>query len=451
MKSELAKPLHTVCGKTMLSRVIESLAAADCGRVTVVVGVDRNQVIASLEGSGIETVVQEEQKGTGHAVDCARSAYEDFDGDVIVMYGDIPLVRPATLRSLVDAHRQGSSVATMLTAHMSDPTGYGRIVRDEDGYVVEVMEQADVDAQREVRPELAELSEINTGIYCFRASFLFEALGHLNSDNAQGEYYLPDVLKYFRREKMAVAAIATLDSDEIMGVNDRVQLARAEKICHDRIVIQLMRDGVTIVDPYGTYIEDTVRIGADTVIRPGAQILGNTTIGRRCEIGDGVLIEDSTLGDRCRVLHCSAVRQSTAESDVEIGPFANVRGNSTLRQGCVVGLSEVNRSVIGECSKSRHFAYIGDSVVGAKVNIGAGAITCNYDGVNHLHTEIEDGVFIGSDTILVAPLKIGKNAYTAAGSTITMDVPAWSLAVGRAHQRNIARWAERMAKKRNGQ
>ena len=271
----------------------------------------------------------------------------------------------------------------------------------------------------------------------------------MDNDNVQGQYYLPDTLKYFRDEEMPVAACIAEDPAEVMGINDRVQLATAEKVCRDRIRERLMLAGVTMIDPASTYVDDQVTIGADTAIWPGTHILGDSSIGSGCEIGGHVLIQNSTIGDGCLVRHCSSVTDSRIENQVEIGPFANIRGNSVIKSKAAIGLAEVNRSEVGEGSKSPHFSYLGDAVIGAGVNIGAGTVTCNYDGREHHHTIIEDGAFIGSDTILVAPVKIGRGAYTAAGSLISSDVPEAALGVARARQRIIERWAKRMGKRKD--
>ncbi len=441
-KSKTPKPLHKMAGRALLDHVLDTLSKLKHERVTVVVGVAREQVSEAV-GDRAGIAIQEEQLGTGHAVDCAREFYDDFEGDILVTCADIPLVRAETLQELIAEHRRQDAAGTMLTTKMPDPTGYGRVVRDEDGLVREVVEHKDADEQAQ------RINEINAGIFCFRAAELFEALRHVDNDNAQSQYYLPDTLKYFCAKDMPVAACIAEDPAEVMGINDRVQLATAEKICRDRIRERLMQAGVTMIDPASTYVDDQATIGADTVVWPGTHILGDSSIGTGCEIGGHVLIRNSTIGDDCLVRHCSSVTDSRIENEVEIGPFANIRGNSVIKSKAVIGLAEVNRSEIGEGSMSRHFSYLGDTVVGVGVNIGAGTITCNYDGREHHHTIIEDGAFIGSDTILVAPVKIGRGAYTAAGSVICSDVPEAALGVARARQKVIERWAERMGKRKD--
>ena len=438
LKSKIAKPLHRVGGLTMLEHVIATLRRVGGERITVVVGVAREQVVAALPEEGVEIAVQEQQLGTGHAVDSARSLYEGFEGDIICTYVDIPLITPETLLRLVEQHREQDAAATMLTALVDDPAGYGRVIRDEAGMVSGVVEHRDAD-----EATLA-IREINTGIYCFRGPELFAALCQVDNDNAQGEYYLPDVLKRLRAEGHRVAGCVAGDAEEIMGINDRIQLAQADAICRRRVREALMRDGVGMIEPDSICIDAGVRVGRDTIIWPGVTITGATTIGENCEIGTNCLIRNAAVGDGCVIRHCSCVGESRLDDEVEIGPFANVRGNSVVGRGAAVGsCAEVNRSSVGAGSKSRHFSYLGDSVVGSGVNIGAGTITCNYDGRRKHQTTIEDGAFIGSDTILVAPVHIGKDAVTGAGSVITSDVPAAALGIARARQSVIERWAQR--------
>ena len=438
-KSGTPKPLHTIAGRTMLERVLITLRKLKPQQITVVVGVGRERVAQTLATYPEVTVaVQEHQLGTGHAVDCARQLYSDFEGDILVTCADIPLVQAETLQHLHDEHHRQNAAATILTTHMPDPTGYGRVVRDAEGLVERVVEHRDADEQT------LALDEISSGIFCFRADRLFEALSHLDHDNAQGEYYLPGVLSYLRANGEAVAACVADDPDEVMGINDRVQLAEAERICRDRIRIRLMREGVTLLDPPTIYIDEDVEVGRDTVIWPGTCLVGRTQVGSGCEIGAHVLLHHAAVGDACRIHHCSAIIESSVENDVEIGPFAHVRANSTIRSSASVNsYCEVVRSEVGEGTKSRHFSYLGDTIIGRGANIGAGTITCNYDGVKKHRTVIGDGAFIGSDTILVAPVTIGKRAYTGAGSVITHDVPDDSLAIARARQSIIERWAQR--------
>ncbi len=437
MKSDIPKPLHIIGGRSLLDHVLTTLLELQPRQLTVVVGVGRRQVSAAIPTDKVQIAVQESQCGTGHAADCARELYEGFDGDVLITCADIPLVRVETLQRLISEHRRLEATATMLTTIMPDASGYGRVVRDDDGLVRQVVEHKDAD------DTTRSIKEINTGIFCFRARDLFNALAHLENDNLQGEYYLPDTLAYLRQQGLRVAAVVAADHDEVMGINNRVQLATAEKICRDRTRQRLMLAGVTMVDPATTYVDDGVTIGPDTIIQPGAQITGESSVGSGCEIGGNVLIRNATVGDGCLLRHCSSVVDSRVEDEVQLGPFANIRGNSLIKSRAVIGQAEVNRSEVGEGSKAIHFSYLGDTVCGAGVNIGAGTITCNYDGKQHNHTVIEDGAFIGSDTILVAPVKVGRGAYIAAGSVITSDVPAGSLGVARARQQIIADWVKR--------
>ena len=443
LKSRLAKPLHKVGGKTMLEHVIATLRQIGGQRVTVVVGVAREQVIAALPDGDVEIAIQEQQLGTGHAVDSARDLYRDFEGDIICTYVDIPLITPETLLHLVEQHREQGAAATMLTTIVDDPAGYGRVIRDDAGMFAGVVEHRDAD-----EATLA-IREINTGIYCFRGPELFEALRHVDNDNSQGEYYLPDVLKWLRAEGLPVAGCVATDPDELMGINDRIQLAQADTICRRRVRETLMRDGVTMIEPDSICIDAGVRIGRDTIIRPGAIIEGESTIGEDCEIGGNCCIRNSTIGDGCIIRHCSSITDSTIEDRAEIGPFANIRGNSTVGRGAAIGsCAEVNRSTIGPGSKSRHFSYLGDSVIGSDVNIGAGTITCNFDGFRKHQTSIGDGAFVGSDTIFIAPVEVGRGAVTGAGSVITDDVAEGALGIARARQTVIEHWAERRRQER---
>lgn len=445
LKSRIAKPLHEVGGRSMLEHVITTLRHVGGQRITVVVGVARDQVIAAVSGSDIEIAVQEQQLGTGHAVDSARGLYEGFEGDIICTYVDIPLITPETLLGLVEQHREQGAAATMLTTMVEDPTGYGRVVRDVRGLVAGVVEHRDADeATRAIR-------EINTGIYCFRGPELFEALRHIDNDNAQGEYYLPDVLKWLRAEGLPVAGCIADDPEELMGINDRIQLARADGVCRRRVREALMRDGVGMIEPDSICIDAGVRVGRDTVIRPGAVLTGASVVGENCEIGANCCIRNSTIGDGCIIRHCSCVTDSKVDDRAEIGPFAHIRGNSTVGSDAAIGsCAEVNRSTIGPRTKSRHFSYLGDSVVGSDVNIGAGTITCNYDGNQKHRTTIADGAFIGSDTIFIAPVQIGSGAVTGAGSVITHDVAKGALGIARARQTVIERWVERRRGKQDG-
>lgn len=442
MKSDIPKPLHEVCGLPMIDHVLRTLEALKPERTAVVVGVGGDEVCA-VAGDRAEACEQAQQLGTGHAAQCALPSLEGFEGDVLITYADIPLVTAETLRGLIDHHRSAGAAATVLTAEVSDPTGYGRIVRDSADAVSAIVEH------RDASPEQRAIREINTGIYVFDAQALRGALEQITPDNEQGELYLTDAIEVLVAYGRSVAATVTPAAAEVMGINNRVQLAEAERIARDRIREELMLAGVTLIDPPSTFVDAGVTVGHDTVIGPGCHLQGETTVGSGCEIRSHVTLRSATIGDGVLLRDHTVIEESAVGDGAQVGPFSLVRGNSTVGRGCKVGSSaEMNRSQLGDGSKMQHFSYIGDTTVGEGVNIGAGAITCNYDGVDKHHTEIEDGAFIGSDVILIAPITVGEGAYTAAGSVLTKDVPAGSLAIERTDQRTIDNWAERMANRR---
>lgn len=441
MKSDLPKPLHRVAGRSLIDHVLGTATSLDPDRCVIVLGVGRAQVEKQIS-EDVAIAVQDEQLGTGHAVMAAMEELEGFEGDVLVMVVDAPLIRSGTFEALLQHHRSTGAPATMLTTLIEDPHGYGRVVRGENDTVEAVVEHRDADEQ------VRQIQEINTGVLCFDADALREALEHIDNDNAQGQYYLPDTLRWLNSVGRTVGAVVAPDPDEVMGINNRVQLAEAERTMRDRIRERLMLSGVTLIDPPSTFVDADVTIGRDTIIQPGAHIFGDTTIGQGCEIGGHVLIINCTIGDGCRVRHGSQIEGSQIEQGAQVGPFSNIRSGSQIGPGAAIGsYCEVVRSRIGRDSKSRHFSYLGDAQIGDGVNIGAGTITCNYDGREKHPTHIGDGAFVGSDTIFVAPVRLGAGGWTAAGSTITGDIPDDALGVARARQRVIERWTERMQKK----
>ena len=442
MKSDIPKPLHEICGRPMIDHVLRTLGELEPERTAVVVGADADEVCEVI-GDRARTCEQAEQRGTGHAAQCALPGLQGFEGDVLITYADIPLVRSGTLRGLVEHHRSAGAAATVLTTEVEEPTGYGRIVRDSADAVSAIVEH------RDASPEQRAIREINTGIYVFRSQALVGALQQITPDNEQGELYLTDAVEILVAYGRTVAANVAPDAAEVMGINDRVQLAAAERVARDRIREEMMRMGVTLIDPACTYIDAGVSIGGDTVIGPGCHLQGETRVGSGCEIRSNVTLRSATIGDGVLLRDHTVIEDSAVGDGAQVGPFSLVRGDSTVGRGCKVGSSaEMNRSQLDDGSKMQHFSYLGDATVGEGVNIGAGAITCNYDGVEKHHTEIEDGAFIGSDVILVAPITVGEGAYTAAGSVLTKDVEPGSLAIERTNQRSIDNWAERMAKRR---
>ncbi|MCL2337951.1 MAG: bifunctional UDP-N-acetylglucosamine diphosphorylase/glucosamine-1-phosphate N-acetyltransferase GlmU [Firmicutes bacterium] len=436
MKSATVKVLHRVCGLAMVEHVLAAVREAGVQKTVLVVG-EQGDKVMELLGETVAYARQEQQLGTAHALLQARSLLDGFSGDVLVVCGDTPLLRPQTLADLCRQHRAEQNAATVLTAVLPDPAGYGRVVRDAGGMVRKIVEQKDAAAE-----ELA-VREVNTGVYCFRSAGLFEALDSLRSDNAQGEYYLTDVIGYYVDRHEPVGAVTLDNSEEITGVNDRCQLAAAEKALRRRVLERLMLSGVTVQDPDNTYIDATVEIGMDTVIYPFTIIEGKSKIGENCTIGPSSRLQDVDLGDRVTVMN-SVVVGSTAADGCNIGPFAYIRPDCVLGREVKVGdFVELKKSCLGDGAKVPHLSYVGDADVGRTVNIGAGTITCNYDGEKKSVTRIGDGAFIGSNTNLVAPVQVGAGAVTGAGSTITRDVPPGALGVTRDKQKNIADWKNR--------
>lgn len=440
MKSKAPKVLHKICGSSMLSYVLESVAAAGVEQQIVVVGFGAESVSQEVAGKG-QVVLQAEQLGTAHALLQARPLLKEFSGQLLVLCGDTPLIEPDTLRRLVESHRAAGSVATVLTAMVEDPTGYGRVIRDGQGQVKRIVEQKDAS------PEEIKVQEINTGIYCFESAGLFEGLEKVTPANAQGEYYLTDIIKTYAAEGRSISAVLLADQAEAAGVNDRVQLAEVERVIRSRVLLELMRSGVTVVDPQSTFIDRGVRIGRDTTIYPFTFIEGNTAVGEDCVIGPDTRLVNSVVGSGVTIQN-SIVLESYIQDRCSIGPFSYLRPETRLGQDVKVGdFVEIKKSDIGNGSKVPHLAYVGDATVGMKVNIGAGTITCNYDGQKKWPTHIGDRAFIGSNTNLVAPVKIGAGATTGAGSTITRDVPDGALGVERAQQALVLDWENRKKRK----
>jgi bifunctional UDP-N-acetylglucosamine pyrophosphorylase/glucosamine-1-phosphate N-acetyltransferase len=432
LRSSLPKVLHPIAGRPMIHYSVEAARQLGVSRPVVIVGHAADQV-RRLLGDDVEYVYQAERLGTGHAVLQARALLEPRAGSVLVYYGDMPLLRAETLRALLDLHAQSRarSPLTMLTVHSADSMGFGRVVRDADGRVQAVVEEA------VASPGQKRITELNCGVYCFEAGWLWPHLAQIPL-SPKGEYYLTDLVGLAAGEGYPIAAYTIDDVEEVLGVNDRVQLAAASRIMRRRINERLMRAGVTLVDPETAYIEAGVQIGQDSVVHPNTHILGCTRIGAECEIGPNSIIRDATIGDRCQVL-ASVVESAVLEDDVDVGPFGHLRKGAHLAAGVHMGnFGEVKNSYLGAGTKMGHFSYIGDAEVGRGVNIGAGTVTCNFDGERKHKTVIEDGAFIGSDTMLRAPVRVGAGAKTGAGAVVTHDVPAGCVALGvpaRIHKR----------------
>ena len=429
MKSKLYKVLHPVCGKPMVEHVIDHIGSLDVERIVTVVGHGAELVKETL-GNKSEYVLQAEQLGTAHAVQQAEPILGDLQGTTLVVCGDTPLIRPETMQALFAHHEAQHAKATILTAIADNPTGYGRIIRDADGQVAQIVEQKDASAEQQL------VKEINTGTYCFDNQALFEALKQVKNDNAQGEYYLPDVIEILQKQGEVVAAYVTDNFDETLGVNDRFALSQAEELMRARINERHMRNGVTIINPASTHISADAVIGSDSVLLPGVIIEGKTVIGEDCKIGPNSHIVDSHIGNGTTI-HSSVVLNSQVGNETAVGPFAHLRPESSLGDHVKVGnFVEVKKSTLGDDTKVSHLSYIGDAEIGSNVNIGCGSITVNYDGKNKFKTTIEDDVFVGCNSNLVAPVTLKKGSFIAAGSTITKEVPENALAIARARQEN---------------
>jgi bifunctional UDP-N-acetylglucosamine pyrophosphorylase/glucosamine-1-phosphate N-acetyltransferase len=436
MKSGVVKVLHPAAGRPMISWAVDAARSAGAAPVVLVVGHQADAVrTAFLDAADIRCAMQEEQLGTGHAVACARDELAGFSGTVLILCGDTPLLRAETLQGLIAFHRENRAALTVLTAVMDNPYGYGRVVRGAEGRVLRIVEQKDA------TPEEQSVCEINSGIYCMEADFLFANIDSISSDNAQQEFYLTDLISIAVKHGRTCLGRCTDDADEIKGVNDRVQLAEASRNLRRRINLDLMCSGVSLVDPDQSYIDHGVLIGADTVVCPNCSISGATVIGSGCTIENGVSIKDCTIGDNCHIKASSVLENSELHKNVTVGPMAHLRPGTVLRDHVKIGnFVETKKIVMGKGSKASHLTYLGDAEIGSNVNIGCGTITCNYDGVSKHRTVIGDDVFIGSDVQLVAPVTVGRNSLVAAGTTVTVNVPPDSLAISRVPQVNKEGW-----------
>ncbi len=435
MKSSIPKVLHPVLGTPIINYLIEEVNKIRPQKTVLVVGYGSDEIKNALKFGQLSYVSQPRQLGTAHAVMASRREFDGYDGTVVILCGDTPLIRHETLRKFINAHKKAKSPLSLLTAQVSKPYGYGRIIRDGVGRLTAIVEEKD--ATREQK----SVSEINSGLYCVETDFLWRALDRIGRKNKQSEFYLTDIVDIASRSGVIVNGFNFDVGEEIIGINNRVELSRVEHLMRKRINEKLMRSGVTILNPEQTYISPQVSIGTDTVIYPQSFIYGKTKIGKRCRIGPSVWIEDTEIKNDSNIKFSSYIERALIGSNVVIGPFARLRPGSELMAGAKIGnFVEIKKSKIGNLSKVQHLSYVGDATLGKRVNIGAGTITCNYDGLRKYQTIIEDDVFVGSDTMLVAPVKIGRGATTGAGSTITRDVESESLAIGRAKQVIIKNW-----------
>ena len=437
MKSKLYKVLHQVCGKPMVAHVLDQLEAAKIDNIITVVGYGAETVEEAI-GTRAKFVLQKQQLGTGHAVMQAADLLADLPGQTLVVSGDTPLFTADTFEKLIEYHTQRKAAVTILTSQAPDPTGYGRIVRNEVGIVERIVEQKDASDEEK------KITEINTGVYCFDNQKLFAALKLLNNDNAQGEYYLTDVIGILKGQDEVVTAYRMADFDESMGVNDRVALARANQIMQKRINTKLMQEGVTMLDPATTYIDAGVKVGNDTVIEGNVVIKGNTTIGSDCLIGAGSRITDSTIHDNVKIIS-STLEEAEMHDGSDIGPNSHLRPQAEIGKDVHIGnFCEVKKAYIGECTKVGHLTYVGDATLGKDINVGCGVVFVNYDGAQKHHTNVGDHAFIGSNSNLVAPVNIAPNSFVAAGSTITDDTKQFDLAIARARQTNKEDYAKKL-------
>ena len=439
MKSSVPKVLHELAGRTLIGHAVAAAESLQPDQLAVVVGHGRDQVTEHLSAIAPEATiaVQDQQLGTGHAVACALQALPELHGVVVVTYGDVPLLTPDTVTDLVARHIDDGNAVTVLTAEVPDPTGYGRIVRNAGGGVLGIVEHQDAD------PTVLEIREINSGIYAFDAAVLKACLARLSTDNAQGELYLTDVLGMARTDGRRVGAHPITDTWQTEGVNDRVQLAALYRELNRRVLERWMRSGVTVLDPATTWVDVTVRLGGDVVLRPGVQLHGATTVDDGAEIGPDSTLVDCVVGAGAIVTRTHA-RGAEMGPETSVGPFTYLRPGARLARRAKAGaFVEIKASTVGAGSKVPHLSYVGDAEIGISSNIGAATVVVNYDGIAKHRTVIGDYVRIGSDTMLVAPVKVGDGAYTAAGSVITDDIPPGAMAVARARQRNVEGWVAR--------
>ena len=439
MKSQLPKVLHPIAGRPLIEHVLRTADSVSPSTITVIVGHRAELVrerLSRFTRQDLQFALQEPQRGTAHALQQAETALTGRTGTVILLSGDVPLLKAGTLQRLLETHRGANAAATVVTATVERPYGYGRIVRTK-GRIARIVEERDASpAQRQIR-------EINSGIYAFDLAPLFDALRGIASQNAQGEFYLTDLVAIYRRRKLMVETLSVDNPEEIRGINSRTELADVSRVVRQTKNEELMAAGVTLIDPATTYIDPDVVVGPDTVIHPGVFLEGHTRVGAACEIQAHVRIADSEIGDRVTINNFCLILGARVAHGATVGPFAHLRPETVVHESAKVGnFVELKKTSLGPGSKVNHLSYLGDATIGANVNVGAGTITCNYDGEKKHQTVIEDGAFIGSDTQIVAPITVGTGAYVGTGTTVRENVPAGALAVSAGKQRNIEGWVE---------
>jgi len=435
MKSKLPKVLHEVAGEAMLSHVINSAKRLEANKIITIIGYQANQIMDYYGDSlNVTWIEQKEQLGTGHAVMQAIPELENYKGDVLILSGDVPLLSVETMKNLIDQHRNSNAKATILTTVLENPFGYGRIIKDENGNVLKIVEEKDSSNDEKA------VREINSGTYCFDWESLNKYIKELNPSNSQKEYYLTDVIKLFVDNQISVKSYQVNNPDEVLGINDRITLSYVSKKIRKNINNQLMLSGVTILDPDTTYIDSNVKIGQDSIIYPNTVIEGKTIIGDDCVIGPNTQISNSIIGNNVKIVFAS-VFDSKIANKTSIGPYSRIREHSDVGENCKIGnFVELKKTVFEQDVKASHLSYLGDAEIGEKTNVGAGTITCNYDGKRKHKTIMGSNVFVGSNSTLVAPIKLESNTYVAAGSVITETVPKYSLGIGRGKQKNIENW-----------
>ena len=445
MKSDVPKVLHRLGGKPLFLHVLKMAQIFQPNRIAIVVGHGADAVIQAYGGFDVAWVTQEKQLGTGHAVLSARKSFDDFDGDILILSGDVPLIPERVIATMLKAHREENAALTVMTAVLNDPTGYGRILRGHGDALSRVVEEKDAtEEQRRIR-------EVNAGAYLARRDFLFQALAAVRNDNRQGEYYLPDIIGIGLSCGSKITTVQVEDPREIMGINTRQELARMEKTLRERINKKWMEAGVTLKDPESVYIDEGVTIGRDTVIGPNTQLCGRTVIGERCRIDGSAYVMDCEIGNDVHLLFSVVLMSSQVEQGASIGPFAHLRPGSALAANVHIGnFVETKAAKIGPGTKASHLSYLGDCTIGRDTNIGAGTITCNYDGFQKYKTQIGDRVQVGSDSTLVAPVSLGDDVYVATASTVRHDVPAGALVYNDRQERVREGWTEQKRNKMKG-